>query len=1055
MQDSGAYGHFTDSSGNAVTLGIGHANPSIVVGLTVNIGTTQLTILAIAGKGSESQAVQLSATQTNAAISSITPTAAISGGLTLNETGQGSTGIFTKSLAENPWPLPYYKYGVRQLIRPSELSASGSIISVTLQASAVDLVGENKNVGLKLAVCSIVERSGTTSSGVTTPTRITFNNGQDGCAIVPGGTITSDQIPFTLDHTKSYLLCMDIDATGKTTGTNSSGGKTLYWNTVAPSTARSGGSGFYSSVLAYGATSQVMPVALRNSINDYTVASDTNATQITLGVSSISVTTSKHTPATIQVATTNSTSRVPVYFIDSLTGVAVSDSKPGTAALWYAVSFDDQVTWKVYMWDAWEEIARNNAGTWQYNNGASTWVNASQNNMKTALQQAMAISTAQWSSIAVNATTSAQWQTTGGVIPKVTEYLDFAFGLQADANKNIPFVSSITVSYSTKGVTSVQGFINGAWQSLDDWTDGTVVDGIPWAQSGKIEGSEVTLDYATISNVPGFFLKITTQGTSSGTTLSRLLYKAPCQPLQNIGDGQPNTPNGFIYWNSAGNSTQDYTSEVSDNTISNFSSALVPMQPEDYLYVGFYLQFDTIEMTPFTTNNTASSVLTMEYWNGSTWAAVDIVDGTTGGTTITLSAKGKITWTLPADWKQNIPFDAFLSRAYWVRFKVSVALTSTAAIAECRVYCVPPALKKHKHVEVAGDKVFLAGRPDAQDQVDISRELEEYGFIGDSSGSFRVGGVDGIVALSAAYNTLFAWKPGSVHQFVGDKFQSAEAAGRAPINAQCLVRATTNNKTGLFFINRHGGYFIQGLHTDSTWNTAAITELSMLLNCWDSNATPRIDIDYLHNCCAEYWPKKGWVLWSVPMILSGTSEQKTNNVMMVFDLNLGCWYPPFIFPFGVAALCTAYTRNENAPQKLGDLVLLAGDYEGRVIRLFDPAATDDCGDAIDAYVETGWLHLGDLAIEKELRSMWLHGQKSGDGVTIQITGRKFAHGAKTEPTITRVMPLSVTSDIMSISYDNQINARGHLCKFHIGWTGPAYIHGLTLGIRGGGEEPGT
>ncbi len=59
----------------------------------------------------------------------------------------------------------------------------------------------------------------------------------------------------------------------------------------------------------------------------------------------------------------------------------------------------------------------------------------------------------------------------------------------------------------------------------------------------------------------------------------------------------------------------------------------------------------------------------------------------------------------------NIPFDAFLSRAYWVRLKVSAALSSDTAIAECRVYSVPPALKKHKVVEVQGTGYFWATDP--------------------------------------------------------------------------------------------------------------------------------------------------------------------------------------------------------------------------------------------------------------------------------------------------------------------------------------------------------
>jgi hypothetical protein len=541
-------------------------------------------------------------------------------------------------------------------------------------------------------------------------------------------------------------------------------------------------------------------------------------------------------------------------------------------------------------------------------------------------------------------------------------------------------LSNVTLKYSDAGTTTVDGWQGGDWVDLG-WTDGTSVGGIPWAQSGIITGTEKTLDYSVQSGVPGYFLRVRTNGTGPNTTLARILYKAPCQPLANIGDGQPNTPNGFIYVDTSKNSILDYTSEVSDNTLTNFSTALIPMATADYLYIGYYEQFDAIELTPYIDNNQNSSFLTVAYWNGARYVNLTVEDGTTGETTVTLSRKGKVSWTLPDDWKENIPFDTFMSRGYWVRLSVSAALTATTAIAECRVYSVPTALRKHKFAAVAGDSVFLANRPDAAGQVDISRPLEEFGFTGPTSGSLRVGGMDSITALSAAYNTLFVWKPSSVHQYTGGAFQAAEAAGKTPINQQSIVKATANGKTGLFFLNRNGAFVIQGLQTDNTWNTAAIEELSSSLDYWDSNATPRLDLDYLHLACGEYWPKKNWIVWSVPMILTGSS-QTTNNVVLVYDLNMMCWYPPFVYPFGVSAMCTAYTYNANAPQKLGDLIFLAGDYEGRIIRLFDPSATTDLGTAITWNAQTGNMCVARPGITNQLWGIHIIGKSTENDLTV-------------------------------------------------------------------------
>jgi len=118
----------------------------------------------------------------------------------------------------------------------ASLTQSGSfgntsyIVTYRNVIPAVDITTSTDNVILKLirptsgyytiSHASIVERSGTTADGITSPTQITFNNGNAGISISSAGDqyIYSDKINFTLDNTKDYLVIIDYsDVTNNST----------------------------------------------------------------------------------------------------------------------------------------------------------------------------------------------------------------------------------------------------------------------------------------------------------------------------------------------------------------------------------------------------------------------------------------------------------------------------------------------------------------------------------------------------------------------------------------------------------------------------------------------------------------------------------------------------------------------------------------------------------------------------------------------------------------------------------------------------------------------
>jgi hypothetical protein len=255
-----------------------------------------------------------------------------------------------------------------------------------------------------------------------------------------------------------------------------------------------------------------------------------------------------------------------LYFADSFVGVTAAATTPGTSKAYIAVSLDDRLTFQIWSSTAWRSIVRENAGLWQYKDGAGAWQNASIDTQLQALKQAFAIAQNQMTATQLGAITQAQWLSAGGFVAKITQYVDLAVGLQLDGSGNIPSIASFTVTFNDSGSVIIEGYSNGGWTEGSGWTDGTLLSTVPLGQSGIISydgATPMVLDYTNVSGVPGYWLRIRTNGTAPGTAITRIKYNAPCQPLANIGDGQPDCPwsglCGHINWWYPKHSTDDNT----------------------------------------------------------------------------------------------------------------------------------------------------------------------------------------------------------------------------------------------------------------------------------------------------------------------------------------------------------------------------------------------------------------------------------------------------------------------------------------------------------------
>lgn len=590
----------------------------------------------------------------------------------------------------------------------------------------------------------------------------------------------------------------------------------------------------------------------------------------------------------------------------------------------------------------------------------------------------------------------------------------------------------------------VEGYSE-TWVDDGQWLDSSA--GL--TRSGLVThpGSPFRAAYHSLNNVPGFWFRLRFVSAFSGASIRRILFCSPCQELSIIGDGLFQKPLGFLFNDVSDNSIKDFTVEVSDYGYPTFArlndGALenpAGMSPQDAIFVGYLTRFSSVEFSlhnDFSNGNAA--VMSGAYWNGSSWAPLTgFMDTTADSGGATLSVTGLVSWRIPDDWKSNRPLNMQQPYGYWIRFSVSGGLTPRTYLTEVAVSPVMDRLKKSAIAVTVRDRVILMGRSDAPDQIDISRPLEEYGFSGEQSASFRIGGQGGIVAAVEAFNQGFIAKSEDwflLNGYSPSTFsvERAEAAGQVPVNSRVIVRAPhaesdMKNLMGVYYINRSGAWYFAGLK---------VYRISDRVSWWDSSDSKglKIDREALHSACGVWLADLNRIVWSVPMKGPGEASGGRNNRLIVYDLKNRAWLGPYWLSLSAVAVLST---------EAGAGLALGSDYDGRILRLFDPDSCLDVTDEINGQAQTQWLNFGSPHMVKRLRSLTLHAKNTSAPVNVRI----FVDGS------------SAPGAELTFGRFHDPNADGFLCerrscdiagrffRFAFGLMGPAVVYGIQAGFSG-------
>ena len=144
-------------------------------------------------------------------------------------------------------------------------------------------------------------------------------------------------------------------------------------------------------------------------------------------------------------AITNSGGQIDTSGWTDVNSVSVTETA-GSANIYYCYSIDNKTTWKVINnTDGERSIARNNSGTWQYNDnntyGTTNWVNSTVNDEKKAIQQALGVTANQMDKTQFEAVSDANHITTGST-------LDLAMTFESTSTTASPTSDGVSLNYA-------------------------------------------------------------------------------------------------------------------------------------------------------------------------------------------------------------------------------------------------------------------------------------------------------------------------------------------------------------------------------------------------------------------------------------------------------------------------------------------------------------------------------------------------------------------------------------------------------------------------------
>lgn len=476
-----------------------------------------------------------------------------------------------------------------------------------------------------------------------------------------------------------------------------------------------------------------------------------------------------------------------------------------------------------------------------------------------------------------------------------------------------------------------------SWEAVSGLSDGTrdtATTTKTLNQTGNATFTEATTTAQAIDNCLGYWWRISITGAtvlSSSVQIIAIELMYNPQVMQNIWAAEEYLrPLGFKSSSDTSVTMKDWTTKVVDNSLSTFATLGALTVTTGAVYVQSIKKFRAIKVTMSTTNiNTNAVTMTATYWDGDSWAALTISDGTSANSK-TLAQSGIITFTWPTAFKKHrLSVDE--EPSYQVQLLFSAALSTDVDVAEIELIEQVDALRPHKYCIFHKNRLFLANRADTPNYLYFSAAFAPDVMNGSDAGYIGLPSGRQITAICHFFNELFIATPDEIYLLEGStpltfgllKVNTGGVGVSAPKSVIAVGKFVYfMHSTGFY---RFDGVGVTNLSNDKIGKFFDVAETSYFIP-----STRYIDVQGRFN---RY---DNTVEWTV----SKGSTQTTNNLIIIFDVLT----ESFFFDDIVAASFVKTVDSNYA-----DLVY-HGDYTGKVHR--DMYGTTDNGVAVTAYFYT-------------------------------------------------------------------------------------------------------
>lgn len=222
---------------------------------------------------------------------------------------------------------------------------------------------------------------------------------------------------------------------------------------------------------------------------------------------------------------------------------------------------------------------------------------------------------------------------------------------------------------------------NGAWTEVTGLTDNTASSGKTLAVDGTMTWTMTTdhqPKYMFGANGYWYRLSLASGALDSEVEIREVKYNSDWLAIQNLWDGVPKAAiEAYVYINSSA-TYKRYGSDVIE--IGGLTSSDKFYFNSAQQILGFFVSVGDVP------NTTASTTITVKYWNGAAWAAVSVNDATIVSSK-SFASDGWVTWALPSD-EQPSMFQSSQYFTYWYEVSFNQTLVADMSVSiDCMLYC--------------------------------------------------------------------------------------------------------------------------------------------------------------------------------------------------------------------------------------------------------------------------------------------------------------------------------------------------------------------------------